>query len=170
MFLLPLLFFSQLPLLKINSSMQFSCLLLCVFLLVDSAPTLPPAYESIKDYKDCLSELPNKKDKCLPNQMPKGCKQETWDKLHGLTGADKLASCSISRPIDPLGQYRSIKDWEKCLSTSSYVPVRVYCQPESKPNACPDDSWKSISALSGEDKLKSCPKRTNNFLQAIPLK
>ena len=53
-------------------------------------------------------------------------------------------------------KYLGIAEFQKCLSEKEMGSYRMRCLPAEKPAACPADSWRQLSELTGADKVPSC--------------
>ena len=53
-------------------------------------------------------------------------------------------------------RYLEIKDFEQCLGTRDMCGMKSWCMPTEKPDACEEESWEELNALTGDDRLPSC--------------
>ncbi len=67
-----------------------------------------------------------------------------------------IASAEESAVAVPAPKYLEIEDFGKCLASKDMSTWTAWCLPAQKPEACPEESWKQLHRLTGNDKVPEC--------------
>lgn len=59
--------------------------------------------------------------------------------------------CAVLPP-----KYLAIKDFKQCLGSKDMGTWSAWCLPSKKPDACPADSWKQLTQLTGKERVPNC--------------
>jgi hypothetical protein len=130
---------------------------------------LPPSWIAIPGHQDCLlvhQVSGSHQEWCLPTARPKGCSQQTWDKLSlawttGIICAPPAPSYVRAGPP----AYLSVPGFKDCLDTHEPSPSHSeFCLPRLKPISCAQLSW---TELKGVFIGISCPVEKQTLPQLI---
>ena len=72
----------------------------------------------------------------------------------GLLAALLTAATHASAVLPP--RYLAIPAFEKCLAEQQNGSFQTWCMPATKLRACPQESWRALRQLKGNEKLPLC--------------
>ncbi len=75
-------------------------------------------------------------------------------RLSFLVGGLPVAAIPVSAALPP--KYLEIPQFERCLAEQDQGSYRTWCLPNARPAACPEESWRVLSALQGQDQVPPC--------------
>ena len=78
-------------------------------------------------------------------------------RIFGMLLALLIAAPQASAVQPP--RYLAIPAFEKCLAEQQNGTFQTWCMPATKPQACPQASWRELRQLKGGDRLPSCHER-----------
>ena len=117
-----------------------------------SGAVLPPMYLSVPGHAACLGvhqASPSHTEKCLPNDKPAGCPENTWNDLTDVFEGIRCPKAARSgAPTGLPPAYLSVEGHQTCLDVhQASLTHSEKCLPQDQPEACSDDAWQKLEKV-----------------------